>query len=373
MKNYEELKAIFGGGDGTAKIAVVGIGGGGNNSVSHMLTRPMEGVSFFVANTDIQSLARFDTHQVIPLGANLTKGLGSGGDPLVGQQAAIESREAIEEALKDFDVVFLTCGLGGGTGSGAIREFGDILKSLGILTIAVITKPFKFEGTFRTRIADAIVDSLAKSMDSVIVVPNDKLLTFLSKEVTLLSAFSISNQVLDKAVRGMSSLITEPGLINVDLADIYSITRNMGYGVMSTGTGTGELRAKNAIMEALHSPLLSDTELNKVKGMLVNIRSGLDLKLSEFEQIGVIVSEYMSEDTKVVLGTSIDTESSDEFTVTIIFTGMEAPKKKNVAGTNNAKLFIVNEDKKGLERNREEEDKKSMAIDEKLNILLKKK
>src|SRR5471030_2158364 len=295
-----------------AVIKVVGIGGGGGNAVEHMMTACIEGVEFICANTDAQALKNSSAHTTIQLGESITRGLGAGANPEIGRRSAEEDRERIKAVLSGADMVFLTSGMGGGTGTGAAPVFAQIAKELGILTVAVTTKPFTFEGKVRMQVAEKGLASLSQYVDSLITIPNNKLLTVLGKNVTLVNAFKAANDVLRGAVQGIAELITRPGLINVDFADVRTVMSEMGMAMMGTGVASGENRARTAAEAAISSPLLEDVELSGAKGILVNITAGLDMSIGEFEEVGDTIKAFASEDATVVVGTVIDPEMSDE-------------------------------------------------------------
>ncbi|GAA5317768.1 MAG: cell division protein FtsZ [Candidatus Pelagadaptatus aseana] len=305
-----------------AEIKVVGVGGGGGNAVKHMIANHIEGVEFVCANTDAQALKDIDTRTVLQLGSNMTKGLGAGANPEVGRQAAMEDRDRIAEVLQGADMVFITAGMGGGTGTGAAPVVAEVAKELGILTVAVVTKPFPFEGKKRMAIAEAGIKALEENVDSLIIVPNEKLLAVLGKATSLLDAFKAANDVLLGAVQGIADLIIRPGMINVDFADVKTVMSEMGMAMMGTGSATGEDRAREAAEAAIRSPLLEDVNLEGARGILVNITAGLDLSLGEFSEVGDTVEEFASADATVVVGTVIDPEMSDELRVTVVATGL---------------------------------------------------
>lgn len=305
-----------------AVIKVVGIGGGGGNAVEHMMAGHIEGVEFIVANTDSQALRNSSADTIIQLGENITRGLGAGANPEVGRRSAEEDREKIRTALNGADMVFLAAGMGGGTGTGAAPVFAQIAKELGILTVAVTTKPFSFEGRMRLQIAEQGIANLSQYVDSLITIPNNKLLTVLGKNVTLINAFKAANDVLRGAVQGIAELITRPGLINVDFADVRTVMSEMGMAMMGTGVSSGDNRARMAAEAAIASPLLEDVDLSGAKGVLVNITAGLDLSIGEFEEVGEVVKNITSESATVVVGTVIDPELRDEVRVTVIVTGL---------------------------------------------------
>lgn len=305
-----------------AVIKVVGIGGGGGNAVEHMMAGHIEGVEFICANTDAQALKNSSANTIIQLGENITRGLGAGANPEVGRRSAEEDREKIRAVLEGADMVFIAAGMGGGTGTGAAPVFAQIAKELGVLTVAVTTKPFSFEGKMRLQTAEQGIANLSQYVDSLITIPNNKLLSVLGKNVTLINAFKAANDVLRGAVQGIAELITRPGLINVDFADVRTVMSEMGMAMMGTGVSSGEHRARLAAEAAIASPLLEDVDLTGAKGVLVNITSGLDLSIGEFEEVGEVVREITSDSATVVVGTVIDPELRDEVRVTVIVTGL---------------------------------------------------
>ena len=305
-----------------AVIKVIGVGGGGGNAVNHMLNSQVEGVDFIVANTDAQALKNLNARTLLQLGTGITKGLGAGANPEVGRQAALEDRERIAEILGGADMVFITAGMGGGTGTGAAPVVAQVAKELGILTVAVVTRPFPFEGRKRTQIATDGLKELSENVDSLITIPNEKLLPVLGKSATLLSAFSAANDVLLGAVQGIADLIIRPGMINVDFADVRTVMSEMGQAMMGTGSSNGENRAAEAAEAAIRSPLLEDIDLQGARGILVNITAGLDFSIGEFEEVGDAVGQYASDNATVVIGTVIDPEMSDELRVTVVATGL---------------------------------------------------
>ena len=340
-------------GDGAphhATIKVIGIGGGGGNAVEHMISEGIEGVEFVCANTDSQALGRSSAQTILQLGEEITKGLGAGANPDIGRQAAEENRERIREILENTDMVFLTAGMGGGTGTGAAPVVAQIARELGVLTVAVVTKPFVFEGVKRMKMADQGIENLTQYVDSLITIPNNKLLSVLGKGVTLLNAFRSANNVLLGAVQGIADLITRPGLINVDFADVRTVMSEMGMAMMGTGVSSGENRAAEAAEAAIASPLLEDVDFSGAKGVLVNITAGLDMSIGEFEAVGDAIKSFTSENATVVVGTVIDSEMSDELRVTVVVTGlgnhskMMAPK-----GTSAARFNAVQEESEQAE------------------------
>jgi cell division protein FtsZ len=305
-----------------AIIKVIGVGGGGGNAVSHMVQANVEGVDFVCANTDAQALKSSGAKFTLQLGANVTKGLGAGANPEVGRQAALEDRERIVELLTGADMAFITCGMGGGTGTGAAPVVAQLAKEMGILTVAVVTKPFPFEGRRRMQVALKGIEDLGQYCDSLITVPNEKLLTVLGRDVTLLSAFKQANDVLLGAVQGIADLITRPGLINVDFADVRTVMSEMGMAMMGTGTARGDDRAVAAAEAAINNPLLDDVNLAGACGILVNVTAGTNLTMREFDDIGQVIHEFASEDATVVVGTALDPELKDEVRVTVVATGL---------------------------------------------------
>ncbi len=313
-----------------AVIKVIGVGGGGGNAVGHMLSSEVTGVDFICANTDSQALKGLESRSVVQLGTQITKGLGAGANPQVGREAALEDRDRIAESLRGADMVFITAGMGGGTGTGAAPIVAEVARELGILTVAVVTKPFPFEGRKRMAIAEQGLKELSEHVDSLITIPNEKLLPVLGKNCSLLNAFSTANDVLLGAVQGIADLIIRPGMINVDFADVRTVMSEMGMAMMGTGVGKGEDRAREAAEAAIRSPLLEDVDLNGAKGILVNITAGLDMNLGEFSEVGATVEEFASENATVVIGTVIDPEMVDELKVTVVATGLGGSSgKKN--------------------------------------------
>jgi cell division protein FtsZ len=305
-----------------AVIKVLGVGGGGGNAVQHMVDANIEGVEFICANTDAQALTSMNARTTLQLGSGITKGLGAGANPDIGRQAAMEDRERIHEVIAGSDMLFITAGMGGGTGTGAAPVVAQIAKELGILTVAVVTKPFPFEGVKRNTVAERGIKELGQYVDSLITIPNEKLLSVLGKDVSLLSAFKAANNVLQGAVQGIAELITRPGLINVDFADVRTVMSEMGMAMMGSGVSSGKDRAREAAEAAVHSPLLEDIDLMGAHGILVNVTAGLDLSIGEFEEVGNTVKEFASRDATVVVGTVIDPDMHDELRVTVVATGL---------------------------------------------------
>jgi len=331
-----------------AIIKVIGIGGSGGNAVQHMLGESIEGVEFICGNTDAQSLKNSTARTILQLGANVTKGLGAGADPEVGRQAALEDRDRIVDVLEGSDMVFITAGMGGGTGTGATPIVAQVAKEMGILTVAVVTRPFIFEGKKRAQIADDGIKELAQFVDSLITIPNEKLLTVLGREISLLNAFGAANDVLLDAVQGIAQLITCPGLINVDFADVRTVMAEMGMAMMGSGKAQGEDRARASAEAAISSPLLEDINLSGARGILVNITAGMDLSIGEFDEVGGTVKQFASENATVVVGTVIDPEMSGEMRVTIVATGLGQPAMSEEISR--VKLAAGNVDYKDLER-----------------------
>ncbi|WP_414501056.1 MULTISPECIES: cell division protein FtsZ [unclassified Zymobacter] len=314
-----------------AVIKVIGVGGGGGNAVNHMVENSIEGVDFICANTDAQALKRVAAKTVLQLGNEITKGLGAGANPEVGRQAAMEDRDRIAELLQGADMVFITAGMGGGTGTGGAPVVAQVAKELGILTVAVVTRPFPFEGPKRQRAAEEGMKELSEHVDSLITIPNEKLLTVLGKNASLLTAFSAANDVLLGAVQGIAELITSPGIINVDFADVRTVMSEMGMAMMGTGVAVGENRAREAAEKAIRSPLLEDVNLNGARGILVNITAGPDLSIGEFNDVGATVQEFASQDATIVVGTSIDMDMSDELRVTVVAAGLDGLRQERPA------------------------------------------
>jgi cell division protein FtsZ len=309
----------------SAVIKVIGVGGGGGNAVAHMVTTGIDGVDFMCVNTDAQALKHSKVKTALQIGCNITKGLGAGADPEVGRQAAMEDRDRIVELVEGCDMLFITAGMGGGTGTGAAPVVAQVAKEMGILTVAVVTRPFEMEGGKRSLVADHGLAELGKYCDSLITIPNQKLLTVLGAQCTLLDAFKSANQVLQGAVQGIAELITRPGLINVDFADVRTVMAETGMAMMGSGVASGEGRARAAAEAAVSSPLLEDINLAGAHGILVNVTAGMDLSIGEFQEVGNIVKQFASEDATVVVGTVIDPELTDVVRVTVVATGLGRP------------------------------------------------
>lgn len=310
-----------------AVIKVIGVGGGGGNAVAHMVAAGIEGVEFVCINTDAQAIKHAKVKMGLQIGCNITKGLGAGADPEVGRQAAMEDRDRIIELIDGSDMLFITAGMGGGTGTGAAPVVAQVAKELGILTVAVVTRPFDMEGNKRRNIAEHGMSELAKHVDSLITIPNQKLLTVLGGDVTLLDAFKAANQVLQGAVQGIAELITKPGMINVDFADVRTVMAETGMAMMGSGAARGENRAREAAEAAISSPLLEDVNLTGAHGLLINVTAGPDLRTSEFSVVGDTVKKYASEDANVVVGCVIDPEMREEIRVTVVATGIGRPEE----------------------------------------------
>lgn len=324
-----------------AVIKVIGVGGGGGNAIEHMVEQNIEGVEFIAINTDAQVLRSSSANVTLQIGSGVTKGLGAGANPNIGRQAAEEDRETIRQSLEGADMVFITAGMGGGTGTGAAPEVAKVAKELGILTVAVVTKPFPFEGRKRTDFADQGIEELSKYVDSLITIPNEKLLKVMGKGTPLLQAFSAANDILSGAVQGIAELITRPGLINVDFADVRTVMSEMGTAMMGHGSASGEDRAEEASESAIACPLLEDIDLSGARGILVNITAGPDFSIDEFETVGNAVKAFASENATVVVGTVIDMEMSDELRVTVVATGIGAEKKPDISLVSNRTSKVI--------------------------------
>ncbi len=341
-----------------AVIKVIGVGGGGGNAVEHMVSANIDGVDFICANTDAQALKNSSARTTLQLGNTVTKGLGAGANPEVGRQAAMEDRDRIAEVIEGADMVFITAGMGGGTGTGAAPIVAQVAKDMEILTVAVVTKPFPFEGKKRARIADEGIEALGEHVDSLITIPNEKLLSVLGKDASLLDAFKSANDVLLGAVQGIAELITRPGLINVDFADVRTVMSEMGMAMMGSGSSSGEHRSREAAEAAIASPLLEDVNLAGAHGILVNVTAGLSMTIGEFEEVGNTVKEFASDDATVVVGTVIDPEMEDELRVTVVATGLgqasvklEAKPVKLISKTNAGEVDYNKLDRPTVMRN----------------------
>ena len=314
---------------GNAVIKVIGVGGGGGNAVNHMVDTGIDGVQFICANTDAQALRQMNVETIVQLGVELTKGLGAGTRPEIGRAAAEENRERIREVVQGADMVFLTAGMGGGTGTGAIGVFAEEAKELGILTVAVVSKPFDFEGTKKRKVADEGLAELERLVDSLIIIPNQKLLPTLGNNRSLVDSFRVANDVLLDAVQGITELIIHPGLMNVDFADVRTVMTNMGSAIMGSGVASGENRARLAAEKAIACPLLEDINLQGARGILVNITSNGDLGLNEFDEIGSIMHAFASEEADIKIGMAVNPAMGDEVKVTVVATGMGEKIKAN--------------------------------------------
>ena len=315
-----------------AVIKVLGVGGGGGNAIRHMAKVDVEGVEFICANTDSQALNESNANTTIQLGSNVTRGLGAGANPEVGRNAAMEDRERIAESIQGADMLFITAGMGGGTGTGAAPVVAKVAQEMGILTVAVVTKPFQFEGKRRMRVAEDGIQALQESVDSVIIIPNEKLLPVLGSEATLLQAFEEANNVLNGAVRGIADLIVKRGMINVDFADVRTVMSAMGQAMMGTGIASGPDRAREAVEKAIRYPLLEDIDLAGARGILVNITAGADFGLAEFSTIGDTIEDIADDNAAIVIGTVIDESMGDELSVTVVATGLEGQRLEVLQG-----------------------------------------
>ena len=305
-----------------AVIKVIGVGGGGGNAVKHMITNHIQGVDFICANTDAKALNDIDTRTVLQLGSTVTKGLGAGANPDIGRQAAMEDKDRIGEVLKGADIVFITAGMGGGTGTGGAPVVAEVARELGILTVAVVTKPFRFEGKKRMRLAEEGIRELAQYVDSLITIPNQKLEAVMGRKIQLTEAFKAANNVLHNAVQGIAELITKPGMIGVDFADVRTVMSEMGMAMMGSGVASGEDRAIEAAKAAISSPLLEDISLDGARGILVNITANESLELGEFTDVGDTIGDFASDEATIVIGTAIDPDMGDEIKVTVVATGL---------------------------------------------------
>lgn len=324
-----------------AVIKVIGVGGGGGNAVQHMVVQDIEGVDFICANTDAQALHNLGAKTLLQLGTAITKGLGAGANPSMGREAALEDKERIAEVLQGADMVFVTAGMGGGTGTGAAPIVAEVAKSMGILTVAVVTKPFIFEGKKRMVLAEEGIRELAQYVDSLITIPNEKLLSIMGEDTPLLKAFGAVDDVLSNAVQGIADLIIRPGMINVDFADVRTVMSEMGMAMMGSGSASGAGRAREAAEAAVKSPLLEDIDFNGARGILVNIAAGVDISLGEFSEVGATIEEFASDNATIVVGTVIDEAMGDELRVTVVATGLgnqEADKPKKVVDNTRKKI-----------------------------------
>ncbi|NOT25387.1 MAG: cell division protein FtsZ [Acidobacteria bacterium] len=306
-----------------AKIKVIGVGGGGSNAVNRMVTVGLGGVEFIVANTDVQALDQSQAAVKIQIGQKLTKGLGAGADPNIGRQAALEDTDMLIQALSGADMVFVTTGLGGGTGTGAAPVIASLASELGALTVAVVTRPFKFEGKKRARHADAGIEALRDCVDTVITIPNERLLSIIDRRTSLNDAFCIADEVLRQAIQGISDLILVPGLINLDFADVKTIMSGMGVAMMGTGTADGDNRAMDAAQKAISSPLLEDSSVNGARGVIINVTGGPDLSLTEVNEASCVIQEAAHEDANIIFGAVVDPTLTGKIKITVIATGFD--------------------------------------------------
>ena len=331
----------------SAVIKVIGVGGGGGNAVQHMVEANIDGVDFICANTDSQALKNMSARTNLQIGSSITKGLGAGANPDIGRQAAQDDRDRIAEVIEGADMLFITAGMGGGTGTGAAPVVAQAARELGILTVAVVTKPFTFEGSRRLHVAHNGIKELGQYVDSLITIPNEKLQSVLGKQISLLDAFRSANDVLLGAVQGIAELITRPGLINVDFADVRTVMAEMGMAMMGSGTAKGEDRAREAAEAAVASPLLEDIDLMGANGILVNVTAGMDMSIGEFEEVGNTIKAFASENATVVVGTVIDPDMRDELRVTVVATGLGNSPKQGT--TEKPSLVQVNRTATGAE------------------------
>jgi len=314
-----------------AKIKVVGVGGGGGNAVNRMVDVGLSGVEFIVANTDLQALDHNRASVKVQIGHKLTKGLGAGADPNIGRQAALEDTDSLIQALSGADMIFVTTGLGGGTGTGAAPVIASLASELGALTIAVVTKPFRFEGKKRALQAEAGLDALRECVDTVITIPNERLLSIIDRRTTLNEAFIMADDVLRQAIQGISDLILVPGLINLDFADVKTIMSGMGVAMMGTGSAEGENRAMQAAQKAIASPLLEDSSVNGARGVIINITGGEDLSLLEVNEASCVIQEAAHEDANIIFGAVVDPELTGKVKITVIATGFDRKGLRNLS------------------------------------------
>ena len=331
-----------------AVIKVIGVGGGGGNAVQHMASSNLEHVEFICANTDAQALESGNIKNVLQLGESVTKGLGAGADPSVGRQAALDDTDLIVEMLRGTDMVFITAGMGGGTGTGAAPVVAQLAKEMNVLTVAVVTRPFSFEGRKRGEIADKGIEELTQYVDSLITIPNEKLLSELGSDISLLDAFSAANDVLFGAVQGVAELITCSGKINVDFADVRTVMSEKGMAMIGSGSGRGENRAEDAAKSAICSPLLEDIDLTGAKGVLVNITSNADLTIGEFQKFGDCVAEFTSDNATVVIGNVVDEDIQDEVRVTVVATGIGGTETENFTSPTLVSSLSENAETQGI-------------------------
>ena len=305
-----------------AVIRVIGVGGCGGNAVEHMIARGLLDVEFICANTDAQALKRSTARGQVHLGAALTRGLGAGARPEIGRDAAMEDRDRIAEMIEGSDMLFITAGMGGGTGTGAAPVIADIAKSMNILTVAVVTRPFRLEGGKRMKVAQTGIDELGKRVDSLIIIPNDKLMEVLGEEISMLDAYAAANDVLHGAVSGIAEVINNPGLVNVDFADVRTVMGEVGMAMMGSAVAEGPDRARQAAERAVHSPLLEDVNLAGARGVLVNVTASSGLRMREYQEVMTTIKEFTADDALVIVGTVIDDAMDDRLRVTMIATGL---------------------------------------------------
>ncbi len=338
-----------------AVIKVIGVGGGGSNAVQYMLDRELAGVDLYCANTDLQALNTSPVKNKIQLGKEVTRGLGAGADPDIGRKSAVEDRDEILSMLEGADMLFIAAGMGGGTGTGAAPVIAEIARQAGVLTVAVVTKPFTFEGNKRSRVAVDGIEELSQYVDSLITIPNDRLLAVMGKSAPISQAFNTANAVLYGAVQGISDLIVRPGIINVDFADVRTVMLERGIAMMGAGVASGENRAQEAAEKAISSPLLENIDLSGAKGVLVNITADTDLGLDEYATVGEIIRGIIDDDSTVVIGTTIDDEVEDELRVTIVATGIRDHFEKTEHATTLQSSKPSNSAKSGLDQSRNQE------------------
>jgi cell division protein FtsZ len=342
-----------------AVIKVIGVGGCGGNAVDHMITSGLSGVEFIAINTDAQALKRNQAKIQLQLGTSVTKGLGAGANPDIGREAALEDRERIAELIDGADMLFITAGMGGGTGTGAAPVVAEVAKELGILTVAVVTKPFAFEGK-RVRAANAGLEALTRHVDSLIIIPNDKLMQVLGDDVSMLDAFKAANEVLHGAVGGIAEVINCPGLVNVDFADVRTVMSEMGMAMMGSAMASGESRARNAAAQAVASPLLEDVNLQGARGILVNITASSSIKMKEIHEVMDTIKAFTAEEATVIVGSVVDDNMEDNLRVTMVATGLGSPvrtaqpKPMQIirTGTHDMPIGAADEDAPKVIRNR---------------------
>lgn len=338
-----------------AKIKVIGIGGGGGAAVNRMVSAKIKGIDFIAINTDAQALHHSDAGQKIHIGKNATRGLGAGMDPELGRKSAEENVDEMHDLLKGSDMVFITCGLGGGTGTGAAPVIADVARDINALTVAIVTKPFAFEGEQRRAIAESGYRELSERVDAIITIPNDRLLQIIDKKTTLLEAFSFADDILRQGVQGISNLITVPGLINVDFADVKAVMQNTGSALMGIGNGTGENRAVDAAKAAIDSPLL-DLSIDGAKGVLFTITGGQDLSMFEVNEAAKIITDSIDKNAKVIFGAVIDDSLEDEVQITVVATGFDGTRTPRDKHGKTEERFLVREEAPMVDLDASEED-----------------